>query len=118
MWQWEPTEAWRRTEDGPTLTHRRGRATNSASPTPTPHERRGGRGRQRKVRYYPHCKTSTASSLAQPLQGEILDDIRTANMAPSFEQLDPETEYENGEEDIDFSGMILQLGQSMAWMAY
>jgi len=47
-----------------------------------------------------------------------LDDIRTANMAPSFEQLDPETEYENGEEDIDFSGMILQLGQSMAWMAY
>lgn len=26
-------------------------------------------------------------------------------MAPSFEQLDPETEYEDGEEEIDYSGM-------------
>ena len=29
-------------------------------------------------------------------------------MAPSFDQLDPETEYDDGEEEIDFSG-----GQSL-----
>lgn len=28
-------------------------------------------------------------------------------MAPSFEQLDPETEYDDGEEDIDFSGTMV-----------
>lgn len=26
-------------------------------------------------------------------------------MAPSFENLDPETEYDEGEDEIDFSGM-------------
>jgi hypothetical protein len=26
-------------------------------------------------------------------------------MAPSFEQLDPETEYDDGEDEIDFSGV-------------
>lgn len=26
-------------------------------------------------------------------------------MAPSFENLDPETEYDDGEEEVDFSGM-------------
>ena len=30
---------------------------------------------------------------------------KVANMAPSFDQLDPETEYDDGEDDLDFSGL-------------
>lgn len=34
-------------------------------------------------------------------------------MAPSFEQLDPETEYDEDEDEVDFSGMYLTLSIRM-----
>lgn len=50
--------------------------------------------------YYRYSNTpATQTKRAYPKSSQ-----RPANMAPSFDQLDPETEYDDGEDEIDFSG--------------